>query len=72
MLEIIVGLAGVVAALVWGMWQRSRGRRDGAAQERAKGVQDAADRVERGRDALRDGRDSGSPADRLRGNDGRW
>jgi len=35
-------------------------------------MEDENERVESGRDAVRDGRGAGNPADRLRRNDGRW
>lgn len=34
-------------------------------------LRDTQDRLEKGRDAIRDGRDK-SPVDRLRDNDGKW
>jgi hypothetical protein len=63
-------LAGVVAAL----WRaRAKGRREGRETAQTEGLRDAAERMEKGRQAVQRGRDSGStPADRLRRNDGDW
>jgi hypothetical protein len=71
MIEIIAGLFGVLAAIAWGLWQRHAGRREGKRDAQVDGMEDAAKRVERGREAVRGGRGS-DPADRLRRNDGRW
>jgi hypothetical protein len=71
MIEIIAGIGGVLAAIVWGLWQRHAGRREGKRDAQVEGMEDAAKRVERGREAVRDGRGA-DPGDRLRSNDGRW
>ena len=67
---ILAGGAAVVMALVLGRWQGGKRARDRATTE---ALRDAQDRQERGRQAVRDGRDSGgSPDERVRRNDGRW
>ena len=67
---IIAGGAALVIALLFGRWQGGKRAQDG--QER-KAMQDATERQDRGRQAVRDGRDSGGdPDERLRRNDGRW
>lgn len=58
-------IAGFAFAFLHG---RAQGRTD-AAQE---ALQDEHERMEAGRDAVRDGRDAGTPDERLRRNDGRW
>lgn len=51
-------------------------KRDGRQEAEAKmwleALEDVAVRTEQGRDAVRKGRERGTPADRLRNNDGRW
>ena len=59
-----------VLALVAAFWRGRSAGRQGAQNERAK---DTLDAIERGRDAVRDGRaGGGTPDERLRQNDGRW
>lgn len=62
-------VAGVVLGRVWG---RVEGERAGKREAERDAIKDKNNRVERGRDAVRDGRGAGDPADRLRRNDGRW
>ena len=62
-------VGGVVLARVWG---RAEGKRVGKREAERDAMEDRTKRVERGRDAVRDGRGAGDPADRLRRNDGRW
>ena len=62
-------IGGVVLGRVWG---RVDGRRTGKQEAERDALEDTIGRIERGRDALRDGRDAGDPAQRLRRNDGRW
>ena len=62
-------VAGVVLGRVWG---RVDGKREGKREAEHDATEDKNKRVERGRDAVCDGRGSGDPADRLRRNDGRW
>ena len=60
---------GVVLGRIWG---RVEGERAGKWEAERDAMEDKSKRVERGRDAVRDGRGAGDPADRLRRNDGRW
>jgi hypothetical protein len=62
-------VGGVVLGRVWG---RAEGERVGKREAERDAVEDKSERVGRGRDAVRDGRGAGDPADRLRRNDGRW
>jgi hypothetical protein len=63
---------GILAAVLAVLGVYAAGHRDGGANQRASDAQDTTDRLEQGRDAVRDGRASGSPADRLRENGRRW
>lgn len=63
-----VALVAVLAFLARLRIERAAGKRE--AQQEAR--DDAAKRVEKGREAVADGRQRGSPDDRLRHNDGAW
>lgn len=65
----IAATGGAILAILAAraMWRRE-GRRD--AERDA--LEDTYERIEKGRDAVRDGRDAGDPVERLRRNDGRW
>jgi uncharacterized membrane-anchored protein YhcB (DUF1043 family) len=65
----IGAVGGILLGLVWG---RVEGKRAGKREAERDAMEDKSERVERGRDAVRDGRGAGDPADRLRRNDGRW
>ena len=59
-----------VLALVAAFWRGRSAGRQGVQNEQAR---DTLDAIERGRDAVRDGRaGGGTPDERLRQNDGRW
>ncbi len=65
--------AAVVAALAWFLdrrRQRSKGRSEGRTEAQTEAMKDANERVQKGRDAVRDGRGD-DPAERLRRNDGK-
>jgi len=62
-------VGGVTLGRIWG---RAEGERTGKREAERDAIEDNNKRVERGRDAVRDGRGAGDPADRLRRNDGRW
>lgn len=62
-------IGGVVLGRVWG---RVEGERAGKREAEHDAMEESIGRVERGRDAVRDGRGAGDPADRLRRNDGNW
>jgi len=69
----LVAAFGAVAGVVLGrVWGRVEGEREGKREAERDAMEDRNKRVERGRDAVRGGRDAGNPADRLRRNDGRW
>lgn len=76
MTEILIWATGALAALggiVLGrLWGRLEGKRAGKREAERDAMEDKIKRVERGRDAVRDGRGAGDPAQRLRRNDGRW
>ena len=69
----LVAALGAVGGVVLGrVWGRVEGERAGKREAERDAMKDKNNRVERGRDAVRDGRGAGDPADRLRRNDGRW
>lgn len=69
----LVGALGAVGGVVFGrVWGRVEGEREGKREAERDAIEDKNNRVERGRDAVRDGRSAGDPADRMRRNDGRW
>ncbi|REC53830.1 hypothetical protein DRV84_14655 [Rhodosalinus sediminis] len=69
----LVAAIGAVGGLVLGrLWGRVEGKRAGKLEAERDAMEDKSKRVERGRDAVRDGRGAGDPADRLRRNDGNW
>ena len=69
----LVAALGAVGGVVLGrVWGRSEGKRAGKREAERDAIEDNSKRVERGRDAVRDGRGAGDPADRLRCNDGNW
>ena len=69
MMAALGAVGGVVLGRVWG---RFDGRSVGKLEAERDAMEETIIRVERGRDAVHDGRDDGDPADRLRQNDGRW
>ena len=69
----LVAALGAVGGVVFGrLWGRVEGKRAGKREAERDAMEDKSKRVERGRDAVRDGRGTGDPAERLRRNDGRW
>ena len=69
----LVAALGAVGGVVLGrVWGRVEGERAGKREAERDAMEDKNERVERGRDALRDGRGAGDPAERLCRNDGRW
>lgn len=69
----LVAALGAVGGVVLGrVWGRLEGERTGKREAESDAIEDKNKRVERGRDAVRDGRGAGDLADRLRSNDGRW
>jgi len=61
-------LGGVVLGRLWG---RVEGARAGKRKAESDAMEETIKNIERGRKAVRDGRDL-DPAERLRRNDGRW
>lgn len=69
----LVAALGAVAGVVLGrVWGHVEGERAGKREAERDAMEDKNKRVERGRDAVRDGRDAGDPVEWLRRNDGRW
>ncbi|HBG98794.1 MAG: hypothetical protein JKP98_18775 [Rhodobacteraceae bacterium] len=69
----LVAALGSVGGVVLGrLWGRVEGKRAGKREAERDAMEDKSKRIERGRDAVRDGRVTGDPAERLRRNDGRW
>lgn len=64
----LVGIAGFIVAIGAAFFG---GRKAGRKGAQADAMQDTLDRVDRGRDAVRDGRGD-NPADRLRRNGAEW
>ncbi|WP_354544711.1 hypothetical protein [Roseovarius sp. MBR-78] len=69
----VVAAFGAVGGVVLGrLWGRVEGKHEGKREAERDAMEDKSKRVGRGRDAVRDGRSAGGPAERLRRNDGRW
>jgi uncharacterized membrane-anchored protein YhcB (DUF1043 family) len=69
----LVAALGAVGGIALGrLWGRVEGKRQGKREVERDALEDRVGRIDRGRDALRDGRDAGDPAQRLRRNDGAW
>ncbi|MGR3493321.1 MAG: hypothetical protein ACU0DW_14800 [Shimia sp.] len=69
----LVAALGAVGGVVLGrVWGRAEGEREGKREAEHDAMEDKNKRVERGRDAVRNGRGAGDPVDRLRRNDGHW
>jgi hypothetical protein len=65
----IGAIGGVALGRIWGLVE---GKRAGKREAERDAIEDKSKRIKRGRNAVRDGRVTGDPADRLRRNDGRW
>lgn len=69
MSEILIAIGALIVSIGAAfVFVRNRGKSD----ERNRNTRETLDRVQRGQDSVAQGRDDGSPADRLRRNDGRW
>jgi len=69
----LVAALGAVGGVAFGrIWGRVEGKHVGKREAERDAMEDKSKRVERGRDAVRDGRGAGDPAERLRRNDGNW
>ncbi len=62
---VAIAIAAIVAAF-------QRGAAKGRRQKENEANVKTLEALETGREAVRDGRSAGDPADRLRKNDGRW
>ena len=75
MAEFLIWLAaalGALGGLVLGRtWGRVEGNRQGKREAERDAYEETLGKLERGRQAVRDGRNA-DPAERLRRNDGRW
>lgn len=69
---LVAALGAVGGAVLGRVWGRLEGRRAGKQEAERDAIENKNERVQRGRDALREGRDAGDPAERLRRNDGAW
>jgi len=65
----MAALAGVVLGRFWGRVEGKRAGREEAYQDAQRSQ---TKRMERGRQAVRDGRGAGDPSERLRDNDAAW
>jgi len=76
MAEILIWLVaalGTVGGVVLGrLLGRAEGKRTGREEAHLNAQRDQTERMDAGRKAVRDGRDAGAPADRLRDNDNAW
>lgn len=69
----LIAALGAVGGVVLGrLWGRAEGKRVGKLEGERDAMADKIERTERGRVAVRDGRGSGDPADRLHNNDAHW
>ena len=69
----LIAALGAFGGVVLGrLWGRAEGKRVGKLEGERDAMADRIKRTERGRVAVRDGRGSGDPADRLHNNDARW
>ncbi len=69
----LVAALGAVGGVVLGrIWGRVEGKRAGNREFERDAMENTLEKLEAGRRAVRDGRDAGDPAQRLRHNDGAW
>ena len=69
---LVTALGAVVGIVLGQFWGRVEGKRAGKREAERDAMQETIEKVERGRSAVRHGRDVGGPVDRLRRNDGYW
>ena len=69
---ILGALAALGAASLARLWGRVEGKREGKNEAERDAREDEKTRLDKGRKALRNGRDAGDPARRLQRNDDRW
>ena len=69
----LVAALGAAGGIVLGrLWGRAKGKRLVKLEGERDAMVDKIERTERGRVAVRDGRGSGDPAERLHDNEARW
>ena len=69
----LIAALGAFGGVVLGrLWGRAEGKRMGKLEGERDAMADKIERTERGHEAVRDGRGSGDPADRLHNNDAYW
>ena len=69
----LIATLGTVGGVVLGrLLGRAEGKRTGREEAHLDAQRDQTNRLDAGRKAVRDGRDAGAPADRLRDNDNAW
>ena len=69
----LVAALGTVGGVILGrLLGRAEGKRTGKEEAHLDAQRDQTDRMDAGRKAVREGRDVGAPADRLRDNDNAW
>ena len=69
----LIAALGAVGGVVLGrVWGRVEGKRAGKREAERDAMEETIGRAERGRDAVRDGRGNGDPAQRLHNNDDAW
>lgn len=69
----LIAVLGAVGGIFLGrFWGRSEGKHAGKQEAEYDALEDTIERMGRGREAVRDGRNAGDPAERLRKNDGKW
>ncbi|KGB82765.1 hypothetical protein JT55_05820 [Rhodovulum sp. NI22] len=69
---LVAALGAVGGVLLGRLWGHVEGERSGKQEAERDAMEKTIEKVERGHAAVRDGRSTGDPADRLRHNDGRW
>ena len=69
----LVAALGTVGGVVLGrLLGRAEGKRTGREESYQDARRDQTDRMDAGRKTVRNGRNAGAPADRLRDNDNAW
>jgi hypothetical protein len=68
-----IAAGAAIGGLILGqLWGRIEGKQSGKLEAQREAIKDTTTRMERGRAAVRDGRDAPDPAERLWNNDARW
>ncbi len=69
---LVAGLGAIGGIVLGRVWGRVEGERAGKWEAERDAMEETVEKVGRGHAAVRDGRNTDDPADRLRRNDGRW